>query len=162
MPVIPSPDRPAGRGQGIVTVRSAAAAVLRRPTERIDIVSRKIRKLAQLMDREMFLAGGVGLAAPQVARSLQVFVYDDRAGHRGSVVNPVLTLTDDEEIVEHEGCLSIPGEWHPVGRARAVYVEGVSAIGEPVSIEAEGFLARIMQHEYDHLHGVLVTDRSWS
>lgn len=160
IPVIPGPDRVYSDGQGIVTVRSAAADLLRQPCNPVEHVDRKIRKLARLMDRECYMAGGVGLAAPQVARLIRLFVYDDRHGHRGSVVNPVLTITDDEEIVEREGCLSVPGDWHPVARARGVYVEGLNALGEPVSIEAEGYLARIMQHEVDHLAGKLITDRS--
>ncbi|MEV6769178.1 peptide deformylase [Nocardia sp. NPDC051030] len=112
-------------------------------------------------------ARGAGLAANQIGDPRSVFVYDLRdqnERHRGYVVNPVLetseipeTMPDPDDDVE--GCLSVPGEWFPTGRADWAKVSGVDAHGEPVSVEGTGYLARCLQHETDHLRGHLYLDR---
>jgi peptide deformylase len=120
------------------------------------------------MFETMDLAPGVGLAGPQVGVPLRVFVYsyvdDDEITWRGAAVNPVLwqsPLTidplDDED--ESEGCLSIPGERYPLRRAEGAVLRAFDVHGEPFEIEAHGWLARIFQHEYDHLDGILYADR---
>ncbi|MGV8874381.1 MAG: peptide deformylase [Rhodococcus sp. (in: high G+C Gram-positive bacteria)] len=111
-------------------------------------------------------AHGAGLAANQVGDPRAVFVYDLRAGgvrHRGHVVNPVLetseipqTMPDPEDT---EGCLSVPGERYPTGRADWARVTGVDVEGNAVSVEGTGLLARCLQHECDHLAGHLYLDR---
>lgn len=112
-------------------------------------------------------AHGAGLAANQVGDPRAVFVYDllsDGVRHRGHIVNPVLetsaipeTMPDPEDDIE--GCLSVPGEWFPTGRADWAKVTGVDMTGEPVSVEGTGYLARCLQHETDHLIGHLYLDR---
>lgn len=113
-------------------------------------------------------APGVGLAATQVGVGLRVFVYDyeDEAGNpvRGEVINPVLELGPIETgeadwDTEQEGCLSVPGERFPLKRADWVKLTGVDLKQQPISIEATGWLARIFQHEFDHLDGKLYVDR---
>jgi peptide deformylase len=116
----------------------------------------------------MRAAPGVGLAAPQVGVPLRVFVYswtdgDDRQ-HSGVAVNPELWLSptrvgEADEDTESEGCLSIPGERFPLRRADRALLRAQDADGEYFEVEAEGWLARIFQHEYDHLDGVLYADR---
>ncbi|MFM7030486.1 MAG: peptide deformylase [Micrococcales bacterium] len=113
-------------------------------------------------------APGVGLAATQVGVGLRVFVYDyeDADGNpvRGEIINPVLEVGPIESgeadwDTEQEGCLSVPGERFPLKRADWVKVSGVDLLQQPVNIEATGWLARIFQHEYDHLDGILYVDK---
>ncbi len=117
----------------------------------------------------MAAAEGVGLAANQIGVDLRLFVYDcpDEDLHarvRGVVANPVLetsprpeTMPDPED--DEEGCLSVPGEQFPTGRAQWARVTGMGADGQPVAVEGRGFLARCLQHEVDHLDGVTYVDR---
>ena len=120
------------------------------------------------MYETMDKAPGVGLAAPQIGVGLRIFVYnysdEDGNPRRGEVINPTLTLGPIEpgpadEETEVEGCLSAPGERFPLKRAEWVVVDGLNLKQEPVHIEATGWFARIMQHEFDHLNGLLYLDR---
>ncbi|MEY4423714.1 MAG: hypothetical protein RLZZ258_817 [Actinomycetota bacterium] len=128
----------------------------------------ELRELVQDMFETMDEAPGVGLAAPQVGVGLRLFTYDypDDEGNerRGVIINPVLELGEiiDEpadEDTEIEGCLSVPGERFPLKRAEQVTITGVDLDQKPVKIEAEGWFARIFQHEFDHLDGLLYVDR---
>jgi peptide deformylase len=101
--------------------------------------------------------GRAGLAANQIGVSRRVFAYDVD-GQLGHIVNPVLEAAEGEQE-EDEGCLSIPGLWYPLQRARYARVSGVDRSGQPVVIEGEGVLARALQHEVDHLNGRLFIDR---
>jgi peptide deformylase len=105
---------------------------------------------------------GVGLAAPQVGISKRIIVIDPSAGEDRSqilqVVNPEILTLEGEQVGE-EGCLSIPGEYENVRRAERVTVQALNDEGETYTIEAEGFLARVFQHEIDHLNGILFIDR---
>jgi peptide deformylase len=106
----------------------------------------------------MYEAPGVGLAANQVGLSIACFVFDDRDGSSGFLANPALSRLEGEQR-DSEGCLSIPGPYYETPRALAVRLHAQDANGESVDIEAEGFLARIFQHETDHLNGGLYIDR---
>jgi peptide deformylase len=120
--------------------------------------------LATLID-DMFaslaVAEGVGLAAPQIGVDLAVFVYDcpDGSGGRaiGHVVNPTIEASGEMETSE-EGCLSVPGPYHDLERRMDATVRGVDKNGEPVTVTGHGYLARCLQHETDHLRGVLYID----
>jgi peptide deformylase len=121
--------------------------------------------LAGLIDdmfESMAVASGVGLAAPQVGRSLAVFVYDcpDETGtrQRGHVVNPTIETFGDPESAD-EGCLSVPGPYRELERARGATVRGVDRTGRPIEITGTGYFARCLQHETDHLAGTLFIDR---
>ena len=116
-----------------------------------------LRRLADDMIRTMHEAPGVGLAAPQVGRPIRMFVFDVGEGAR-ALVNPILRDEWGEQLAE-EGCLSLPGLYFPVRRAERVWAEGFDLDGHPVTIEAEELLARVLQHETDHLDGVLFIDR---
>src|SRR5579875_836854 len=106
----------------------------------------------------MLAAPGRGLAAPQLGVSARVFVYDvdDVVGH---LVNPVVTVVGDDEQDGDEGCLSIPGLTFPCIRARDVVAKGFTMHGEPTVITGSDLLARCIQHEVDHLDGILFVDR---
>lgn len=113
-------------------------------------------------------AHGAGLAANQVGDPRSIFVYDliddDRQRRRGHVINPVLETSDLPETMpdaddDIEGCLSVPGENYPTGRAEWARVTGVDVEGNPVCVEGRGYLARCLQHETDHLRGSLYLDR---
>ena len=117
----------------------------------------------------MEAADGVGLAANQIGVSLRLFVYDCpdeelRQRLRGVVINPVLETSERPETMpdpddDDEGCLSVPDEQFPTGRAEWARVTGRDAEGNPVSVEGRGFFARCLQHETDHLDGLLYLDR---
>jgi peptide deformylase len=139
-------------------IRTLGDPVLRQPTRSIDAFDDALTRLAADMVETMHEAPGVGLAANQVGLSIACFVYDDREGHAGFVANPVLAEAEGEEARE-EGCLSIPGPYHETPRALRVRLRGVDLSGEPIDVVADGFLARIFQHETDHLNGLLYIDR---
>lgn len=115
------------------------------------------------MAREMYDAPGIGLAAPQIGVLKRVIVFDlDEEGGDGLQVlcNPVIVETSDECETDDEGCLSLPGISVPVNRACRVRCEGLTIDGKPVTVEADGLYARLLQHEIDHLDGVLIIDRA--
>ncbi len=117
-----------------------------------------VRLVTDMFDT-MYDAPGVGLAAPQVGVQKRVFVYDIEGGNApGVVVNP--TLSDHRGEWNHdEGCLSVPDLWWPVTRANEVHLSGWDLAGNELSIDAEELLARVFQHEVDHLDGVLLIER---
>ena len=117
----------------------------------------ELRRLVKDLTETMLDAPGVGLAAPQIGVSLRVFTYhvDDQVGH---LINPSLTLSTEEDT-DDEGCLSFPGLVYPVKRAWGVVAKGFNMYGDPVTIEGTELLARCIQHETDHLDGVLFIDR---
>lgn len=131
-----------------------------RATE-VTVFDERLARLVEEMFRTMYLAPGVGLAGPQVGVGLRVFVYDCGPEHDGPghVVNPVLERIGDELQEDPEGCLSVPGLDADTVRALDVRCTGVDLHGEPVELVATGLLARCLQHETDHLDGLLYLDR---
>lgn len=141
-----------------------------------EIVSPEIQQLLEEMKNTMKAGCGVGLAAPQVGKSLQIIVIEDMDHSRLTqeqlversrskvpfhvVMNPRIYVEGTETAQFFEGCLSLPGFVGIVSRATAVRVEALNERAEPVVIEARGWYARILQHEIDHLHGVLYIDRA--
>jgi peptide deformylase len=119
--------------------------------------------LMQLVERMITLmvdAQGVGLAATQVGVLQRVFVFELEGEGTKAVVNPRITEASTETEIEEEGCLSLEGVRVPVARSTKITVEGVDPSGEPVRFELEGLGARVVQHENDHLDGVLIIDRT--
>jgi peptide deformylase len=114
--------------------------------------------LSSNMFEAMYEAPGVGLAANQVGMQLACFVFDDHDGHTGFVANPVLADLEGEQV-ESEGCLSIPGPYYDTPRAARVRLRGADVEGRPLVLTGEDLLARIFQHETDHLNGGLYIDR---
>lgn len=140
-------------------IRVFGDPVLREPARPVESFDAGLRRLAEDMIQTMHEAPGVGLAAPQVGRSLQLIVFDigDEAGPR-VLTNPVLKNEWGEQVGD-EGCLSVPGLYYPVRRAQNVWAEGYDLDGHEVTIDAQELLARVLQHEVDHLKGVLFIDR---
>ncbi|HSJ50604.1 MAG TPA: peptide deformylase [Actinomycetota bacterium] len=139
-------------------IRTLGDPVLRetcRPVEGFDAV---LARLADDLFQTMYDAPGVGLAANQVGLRIACFVYDDREGHSGFVANPSLSEPAGEQV-EPEGCLSIPGPYAQTARSMGVRLRGLDLHGQPIDLRAEGLLARIFQHETDHLGGALYIDR---
>lgn len=138
-------------------IRLFGDPVLRTPAEPVTDFDAELRRLVKDLTETMLEAPGVGLAAPQIGVGLRVFTYyvDDVAGH---LINPSLRLSDEQET-DDEGCLSFPGLAYPTERAHGVVAQGFDMHGEPVTLEGTGQLARCVQHETDHLDGVLFIDR---
>ena len=142
----------------VMPIRTLGDPVLREPTKPVDAFDDALRRLAADMTETMHAAPGVGLAANQVGLSVACFVYDDREGHAGFVANPELSELEGEDTID-EGCLSIPGPYHPTTRALTVRLRGLDLSGQPIDVWAQELLARIFQHETDHLKGGLYIDR---
>jgi len=131
--------------------------VLTEKAEEVPKVTKKIAKLIDDMLETMYDANGVGLAAPQVGISQRIAVLDVGEGPV-VLVNPVIKNCVGEEI-DVEGCLSIPERWVYVKRYESVEVTALNEKGKPIRIEADGLFARALQHELDHLDGILIVDR---
>jgi len=144
---------------GVLTVRKYGDPALRRRAAPVTEVTPEIRRMiADLVDT-MYDEVGIGLAAPQVGIALRIIVASDESGREArALVNPVIAAHGGEATAE-EGCLSLPGIFAPVTRAAWVRVEARDEEGRPVSIDARGLFARVLQHEMDHLDGVLFIDR---
>jgi peptide deformylase len=138
-------------------IRLFGDPVLRTPADPVKDFDAELRRLVKDLTETMLDAPGVGLAAPQIGVSLRVFTYhvDDELGH---LINPSLDLSEETENGD-EGCLSFPGLVYPATRAYGVVAKGLNMYGEPVTLEGTGQLARCVQHETDHLDGVLFIDR---
>ncbi len=164
----------------ILPIVCAGDPVLReiaRPLTPDELRSQPIVDLIESMRETMLAAPGVGLAAPQIGESLQLAVIEDRAEYQQRVpaeeldvrgrrpvpfhviANPRLTVVDRGPALFAEGCLSVPGYLARVARALAVRVEALDHRGQPITIDADGWYARILQHEIDHLQGTLYIDR---
>ncbi len=139
-------------------IRLFGDPVLRTPAEPVVDFDKELRNLVRDLTETMLEAPGAGLAAPQIGVGLRVFTFDvdDRIGH---LINPDLSFPDDEEQDGPEGCLSFPGLSFPTKRAWSVVGKGQNMHGEPVTIEGTELLARCIQHETDHLDGILFIDR---
>ena len=150
-------------------IRIIGDPVLHNPTRPVEVFDDALAALVVDMFDTMAAAEGVGLAANQVGVDLRLFVYDCPdlelgRRQRGVVVNPVLETSERPETMpdpddDEEGCLSVPGEQFPTGRAEWARVTGVDEHGKPVSVEGRGFMARCLQHETDHLDGIIYVDR---
>ncbi len=141
------------------SIRQYGDPVLRQRASVVDAIDGTLKQLADDMTQTMYEAPGVGLAAPQVGVQKRVFVYDagDGAGPF-TVVNPVISEARGEWTYE-EGCLSVPGLSWPIVRPKEVHLTGYDLDGNELSVEADEFLARVFQHEVDHLDGVLLVER---
>ncbi|HVM11772.1 MAG TPA: peptide deformylase [Actinomycetota bacterium] len=141
----------------ILPIKTFGDPVLRERARPVETFDDSLQRFAEDMIETMHDAPGVGLAAPQVGRSIRMIVFDVGEGSH-ALVNPVLSGFEGEQVGE-EGCLSIPGLYFPVKRARRVVCEARDTAGRPVRIEGEDLLARVLQHEVDHIDGVLFVDR---
>ena len=141
----------------IQPIRLFGDPILATRANEVDSFDKEIKKLVADLTDTMLDAPGAGLAAPQIGVSLRVFTWaiDDEVGH---LINPVLSLGEEEQEGD-EGCLSIPGLAYNCTRAFKVVAKGFNMHGDPVELIGEELLARIFQHETDHLNGILFVDR---
>lgn len=148
---------------GVYPLCLAPHPVLRRTARPVEAFTSELRRLAQDLTETMYAHEGIGLAAPQIGRDVQVFVANpsQRRGREVVVVNPVLDAAEGRVSIV-EGCLSLPDIWERVKRAARIRMRGQDVFGKPLIVESEGLLAIALQHEFDHLHGRLFIDRlSW-
>ena len=149
-------------------IRIYGDPILHQLAAEVTVFDSELRTLVSDMFETMDAAPGVGLAAPQIGVGLRVLVYsypdDEDNPRRGVVINPRLTHTtlpagEPDEELDSEGCLSFPGERFSLKRGEKAVIEGVDLDQAPVKLEAEGWFARIFQHEFDHLNGIIYVDK---
>ncbi|SNV18820.1 Peptide deformylase [Dermatophilus congolensis] len=160
---LPDPLVEVRRGKRLrITVRGES--VLHEPAADVtDFGSKELRELVNDMFATMECANGVGLAATQVGVGLRLFVYDCpdayEVRHVGHMCNPTYTVLDeDETVTDKEGCLSVPGAFAELTRPTRVRADGFDIRGNPIHLEGVGLFARCLQHEIDHLNGILYVD----
>ena len=141
----------------ILPIRKFGDPALRQRATEVERVTDLHRRIIADMIETMREAPGVGLAGPQIGVMERLFVWEVGEEH-GAVINPLIVSKSSELEEGEEGCLSLPGIYYPVTRPAAVKVEGIDENGQPVSLDATELLARVCQHEIDHLDGVLFID----
>jgi peptide deformylase len=153
----PSPD-----DKLVEQLRTLGDPVLRQATNRVTVFDSRLQKLAKAMMEVMLREEGVGLAANQVGVLARLFVWrhPENEDERYVYVNPEIVERSEACCTESEGCLSVPGATMQVSRSEEVIVEAQDLDGEPIRVHMTGLLARIMQHEIDHLDGRLIIDRT--
>ncbi len=143
----------------ILEVVKLGEDILRQKAQPVPEVNDEIRQLAQDMFETMEAYDGVGLACPQIGKSLRMFVLTADDDIKRVFINPQIIQTSSEMSDYDEGCLSIPQVYETITRPTKVTVQALNEKGRPFTLEADGLLARIIQHEYDHLDGILYIDR---
>ncbi len=141
----------------IRNIRTDEDPILRKISKEVNDINDRMKTLISDMFETMDYSNGVGLAAPQVGILRRIITLDDQDGLRGAFINPKIIEKDGEQIGP-EGCLSVPGKQGTVNRANHIVVTYMDENGEEKTLEAQGFTARIFQHEIDHLNGILYTD----
>ena len=151
----------------ILDIVTLPQAVLRRKAHKVSDFGPDLQALVDDMVETMRQAPGVGLAAPQVGESSRLIVVEYGEDENDEIppklyimANPEITRTSQETILGTEGCLSVPGIQGDVERLEAITVKGLNRHGRPMTVKAKGWLARIFQHEIDHLDGILFVDRA--
>jgi peptide deformylase len=143
-------------------IRTYPEAVLRQKAQPVVTIDAELQRLIDDMIETMYAAPGVGLAAPQVGVSLQVFVVDVTGGREPNAlmtfINPEI-IEVEGRVRTDEGCLSVPSIYGVTPRAEKVLLRGMNRVGDLVEVKGEGLLARALQHETDHLQGLLFFDR---
>lgn len=138
--------------------------ILRQVAEPVKRITPEIRQLASFMRKAMLDANGIGLAAPQVGVSIRLLLYTDFANEDNpqirALINPVILKMAGEQLEPPEGCLSLPGLMGNVRRAQTIWVKATNLQGKTIKFKAEGLTARVIQHEVDHLDGILFIDRA--
>ncbi len=144
----------------LLNIRKIGDPVLRTKAKQIREITDKTRELLDNMADTMYAAPGVGLAAPQVGILQRVVIIDvDDENGLVELINPEITMFSEEKNILEEGCLSVPGKTAEVIRSSIVRVKALNRDGEEIEFEADDYLARAVQHELDHLNGVLFVDK---
>ncbi len=138
--------------------------VLREKSKPITQITKAHKKLVKDMEKTMIKQSGIGLAAPQVGVNIRLLVarLNSNTDNELSIhmINPEITTCSDEKVVAEEGCLSLPKQWGDVERSKEIHVRFQDIRGDSRSLRLEGLNARVIQHEIDHLEGVLFTDKA--
>jgi peptide deformylase len=140
-------------------IRLFGDPVLRTRADDVTVFDKELRKLVEDLTETMTDAPGAGLAAPQIGVGLRVFTYRVSEDEQGHLINPILHFPSEEMQDGPEGCLSIPGLSWDCARREHVVAHGFNMYGDPITVEGTARLARAIQHETDHLDGVLFVDR---
>lgn len=143
----------------IRAVRIDGDEILRKKSKEVTEITQRVKELIQDMYDTMYAADGVGLAAVQIGALRRIVVIDDRDGNKVTLINPVIKSSSGEQC-GYEGCLSIPEKQGSVKRYNEVEVEYLDENGEAKMLKATEFFARVIQHELDHLDGILYSDRA--
>ena len=145
----------------ILNIRKYPDPILRQTAEPVRVIDEKITKLAADMIETMEDAKGAGLAAPQVGESIRMVIVDFDPEHRDPkvLINPVITKRMGRKVLQDEGCLSFPGLYSRVKRNPKIVFEAQNLDGEVVEYQVEGIAAKAIQHEIDHLDGMLFVDK---
>ncbi|MCI5606453.1 MAG: peptide deformylase [Treponema sp.] len=143
----------------LLEITKLGEEILREKAQPVAEVNDEIRQLAEDMFETMIEADGVGLACPQINKNLRMFVVIADDDVRRVFINPQIIKTSEELGDYDEGCLSIPQVYETIRRPVRVTVQALNEKGKPFTLEADGLLARIIQHEYDHLEGIVFIDR---
>jgi len=148
----------------LLRIRTWGDPILKKRAQEIDKVTDEIRQLSRDMFETMQAEGdGVGLAGNQVGVSLRIFVVEITSkkapSQRYTLINPKIISTSKETETQDEGCLSFPGIFGPVERKQEVEIQGLDLKGKPLTLRGQGLLARVFQHELDHLDGVVFVER---
>ena len=143
----------------ILEITKLGEDILRKKAEPVSEINDEIRKLADDMLETMIEANGVGLAGPQVGKALRIFVAMADDDVKRVFINPQIIKTSEEVGEYEEGCLSIPQVYETITRPVRVTIQAQNEKGKLFTLDADGLLARIIQHEYDHLDGILYIDR---
>lgn len=144
-------------GVANIEIRTYGDPVLRTPAKAVTEIDGSIAQLVRDMIETMYAAPGVGLAAPQIGVQKRIFVYDIGEGAK-VMLNPKITESSGEWTYE-EGCLSVPGLFWHIIRPKDIHIEGMDMDGGDISLDATEYLARVFQHEFDHLQGMLLLER---
>ena len=141
----------------LLEIKKAGDPVLKKICTPVEKIDKRLRNFLDNMAETMYASEGIGIAAPQVGESIRVCVVDVDKKHRYDLINPVITYREGL-AVGNEGCLSCPNLFGDVERAEKIRVEYTSRFNKRKTLEAEGLLARCIQHELDHLDGQLFID----
>jgi peptide deformylase len=147
------------QGEPMLEIVTFGSEILTAKARPVAEMGSDVRILAEEMFGAMERGRGVGLAAPQVGSPVRVFVTNIEGDQKRVFINPEIVLTSQEQVEFEEGCLSLPRLYLDVTRPESVRVQAWNERGRPFTVEADGFLARVMLHEYDHLEGILFIDR---
>lgn len=138
--------------------------ILHKKLELVGEITPEITALIEEMRQTMIIAKGVGLAANQIGKDLQIFVIDKGLAEEHQVpdayVNPEMNEFSRDKDEMEEGCLSIPDFWRQIMRSKKVRIKALDEQGNKIKFKARGFLARVLQHEYDHLQGLLISSKT--
>ncbi len=143
----------------VVTIGSEKEPVLYKQAASVADIDEKIERLAQAMIESLSIYKGIGLAGPQVNEQLRIFVTHAQNDIPRVFINPEIISTSEALVPYEEGCLSIPGIYADVMRPDQITIQAWNEKGKPFTLDADGILARVIQHEYDHLRGRLFIDR---